>query len=288
MADSGEIPSKLTPALRAAIWGAFPFIFFLVGVDRIFAPDGSISQVLICFASSILSVLLVVYWDRILPQRLHPPGPMRLGYLHTEDAELGSAIREMVWCSAWGKWFPSQSLAVGAKVDERTVMGAATHLVLDALTDGHLQARGRKPGQMDYEAIPQTHWRSTALYMTPDSRSLWKMILVPRGGAEIHPNGTVVGRDPAAVKRTAQLQAYDSIIVSGRQFEKLWPLENARTDALRKGNLKKARQAGADPAEIAKLARDPITAPPPHRTTIRFAWVGLIVTIMFAGRFGRI
>jgi hypothetical protein len=255
MADSGEIPSKLTPALRAAIWSALPFIFFLVGVDRIFAPDGSISQVLICFALSVLSVLLAVYWNRILPQRWRPSEPMRLGYVHAEDAELGSAIREMVWCSAWGKWFPSQSLAVGGKVNEQTVMGAATHLVLDALTDGHLEARGRKPGQMDYEPIPQTHWRSTALHMIPDSRSLWKMILLPRGGAEIHPNGTVVGRDPAAVQRTAQLQAYDSIIVSGREFEKLWPLKDARADAFRKRNLKKARKAGADPAEIAKLAR---------------------------------
>jgi hypothetical protein len=81
------------------------------------------------------------------------------------------------------------------------------------------------------------------------------MILIPRGGAEISPGGTVVGHDQAAVQRTAQLNAYDSIIVSGRQFEKLWPLKDERADALRKRNLKKAKKAGADPAEIAKLSR---------------------------------
>jgi hypothetical protein len=187
--------------------GSPPVHLLSRGVDRIFASDGSMLQVLVCFALSILSVLLVVYWNQILPPRWRQSTDRALDYLHAEDAELGSAVREMVWFSAWGKWFPSQALAVGGKVDEQSVMAAATHLVLDALTDGHLQARGRKPGQMDYEPIPNTHWRSTALHMIPDSRSLWRMILVPRGGAEIHPDGTVAGRDPAAVQRTAQLQS---------------------------------------------------------------------------------
>jgi hypothetical protein len=259
MADGGEIPHKLSHGIRLAVfWIGLPFIGLLVGNERIFDEHGNRYQVIACLAGALLSIAVAVYWDRLIPRRWRPKPasePVPLGYLHAEDAELGSAIREMVWCSAWGKWFPSQSLAVGGKVNEPSVMGTATHLVLDALTDGKLQARGRKPGQMDYEPIPQTHWRSTALQMIPDSRSLWKMILIPRGGAEIHPNGTVVGRDPAAVQRTAQLQAYDSIIVSGRQFEQLWPLKDTRADALRKRNLKKARKAGADPAEIAKLAR---------------------------------
>jgi len=74
-------------------------------------------------------------------------------------------------------------------------MQVAMNLVLDALTDGRLEVRGRKPGQMDYEPIPQTHWRSTALHVVPNDRTLWKMVLIPRGGAEIHPDGTVIGFD---------------------------------------------------------------------------------------------
>jgi hypothetical protein len=185
------------------------------------------------------------------------PTSKPLEYLHEEDAGLGGAIRAMVWCSAWAKWFRSQS-----QVDDRTVMQTAASLVLDALTDGHLQASGRKPGQMDYEPIPRTHWRSTALYMIPDDRTLWKMILVPRGGAEIHPDGKVDGRDPAAVQRTSQLQAYDSIIVNARQFETLWPLSNASTDAPTR-----------DMEELEN------TAPPPHKTTIGYARASLVVAI---------
>ena len=92
--------------------------------------------------------------------------------------------------------------------------------------------------------------------MIPDSISLWKMILIPRGGAEITPDGEVIGRNQEAVQRTDQLAAYDSLIISSRQFEKLWPRKDERADAARKHLLKKARKAGADQAEIAKLSRD--------------------------------
>jgi hypothetical protein len=181
-----------------------------------------------------------------------------LGYLQNEDSELGGAIRDMAWRSAWGKWFTSQSLANNPlnPPNESLTMHAATHIVLDALTDGSLEVRGRRPGQMDYEQIPQTHWRSTALHMIPDSRSLWKMILIPRGGAEITPDGKVIGRDQEAVQRTDRLATYDSLIVNSRQFEKLWPRKDGATDLARKRLLKKAKKAGAATAEIAKLSQD--------------------------------
>jgi hypothetical protein len=175
-----------------------------------------------------------------------------LGYLRDEDTELGAAIRDMVWGSAWGKWFAAQSLADRAprSINEQFLMGTATSLVLNALTDGRLEVRGRKLGQLDYEAIPQTHWRSTALHMIPDNRSLWKMVLIPRGGAEITPDGKVIGRDKKAVQRTDQLATYDSLIVNSRQFEQLWPGKDRKIDTARKRLLKKAKKAGADPDEI--------------------------------------
>jgi hypothetical protein len=257
MADSGEIPPRLTQALRAAIWGALPFIFFLVGVERIFDPHGSIYEVLGCFALAILSILLVVYWNQLLPRRWRQVTDPPLDYLSYEDSELGGAIRDMAWFSAWGKWFASQTLVTNRRpMDEGTVMQTAAGQVLDALMDGRLEARGRRPGQLDYEPIPQTHWRSTAFHMAKDSRSIWKMVLIPRGGAEIHPDGRVVGRDQDAIQRTDQLATYDSIIINSRQFEKLWPRRDESTDAARKKVLKKAKKAGVDPAEIAKVSRD--------------------------------
>lgn len=185
-------------------------------------------------------------------------GLASLDYLRDEDAELGSAVRDMVWCSAWGKWFAAQYLATNNHhpVSEESVMQVATGLVLDALMNGRLEARGQKAGQLDYEPIPRTHWRSTALHMIKDNRTIWKIILIPRGGAEIQPDGSVIGHDQRAVRRTDQLAAYDSLIVSARQFEKLWPRKDKHTDTTRKRLLKTARKAGADPAEIEKLSRD--------------------------------
>src|SRR5258706_4627198 len=144
-----------------------------------------------------------------------------LEYLRNEDSELGGAIRDMAWRSAWGKWFTSQSLANSLHPDEALTMRAAASLVQDALTNSQLEVRGRRPGQLDYEPIPRTHWRSSGLHMIPDGMSLWKMILIPRGGAEITPDGKVIGRDQDAVQRTDQLATYDSLIVNARQFEPL-------------------------------------------------------------------
>jgi len=202
---------------------------------------------------------LAVYWDRLIPSRWRSrPASDDLTYLRDEDAELGGAVRDMAWHSAWGKWFAAQHLALNEHkpIADRELMGIATSLVLDAVTNGQLEVRGRRPGQMDYVPIPQTHWRSTALHMIPDSRSLWKMILIPRGGAEIQPDGKVIGRDPKSVARTEELAAYDSLIVKARQFEKLWPRKDKDTDAARKALLRKAKKARADPAEIKKLLQD--------------------------------
>jgi hypothetical protein len=92
--------------------------------------------------------------------------------------------------------------------------------------------------------------------MIPDSISLWKMILIPRGGAEITSDGKVIGRDKEAVQRTDRLATYDSLIVNARKFEKLWPPKDKEHDDARKILLKKAKKAGADTTEIARLSQD--------------------------------
>jgi hypothetical protein len=63
--------------------------------------------------------------------------------------------------------------------------------------------------------IPRTHWQSTVPHMIKANQALWKMVLLPTGGAEIRPDGTITGHDPAATQRTAQLQAYDRKLARG-------------------------------------------------------------------------
>ena len=236
--------------------GALGFIVPLIGAEII--REGGPNWV----GAILIAAGLPIYWSPAIWKWLRRGKPAReptpLGYLHAEDSELGSAISDMVWCSAWGKWFAAQYLATNNHhpASEEYVMQIATSIVHDALMDGRLEAQGRKPWQLDYEPIPRTHWHSTALHMIKDNRTIWKMILIPCGGAEIHPGGTVVGHNQEAVQRTDRLTAYDSLIVSARQFEKLWPRKDKDTDTARKRLLKKAKKAGADPAEIENLSRD--------------------------------
>lgn len=135
-------------------------------------------------------------------------------------------------------------------------MNTAAHVVFDALMDGRLDAKGREPGQLDYEPIPRTHWRAVSLSMVRDGATLWKMVIVPRGVSEITPEGEVIGHNKEAMELRNQLATYDSFIVSSRQFESLWPRKDREDDAVRKRLLKAAKKAGADPSEIKKLSRD--------------------------------
>jgi len=147
----GEIPNRIGHAIRVTVfWISLPFIGLLLAGDRYFADHGSALQVAGCLAVGLLSILVAVYWERLLPRRWRPKAQPALSYLSNEDSELGGAIRDMAWRSAWGKWFTSQSLANNPlnPPNESLTMNAATHIVLDALTDGSLEVRGRKPGQI--------------------------------------------------------------------------------------------------------------------------------------------
>ena len=239
------------------------FILPLVGVEELIRSHASVGPSLPTWASIVLIIVgLPLYQSKAIWKKLRkaeePSDPPPLGYLSHEDCELGGAIMMMAWRSAWGKWYAAQGLANSpngkAEHNEDQTMRTANHLVDQELIDGKLVARGRRPGQMNYEVIPQTYWRSSATHMQRGGPSLWRMILIPTGGAEFNSDGTLVAaRDQAAKERTDHLAAYDSIIVQARQFESLWPRQDKKTDTARRALLKKAKKAGAPPAEIAKL-----------------------------------
>ncbi len=180
-----------------------------------------------------------------------------LQYLRDTDSELGGAIRDMAWHSAWARWFAAQTLADTKRaIDEANLMQIVASLVGAALMDGKLTARGRKPGELNYTPVDQTHWRDTALNMMRDKTTLWRMKLHPKGGASIGLDGSAEGLDKAATDRTNQLDGYDSLIVNSVEFEKLWPRKDKGDDSARRKLLKAAKKAGADPAEIKKLSRE--------------------------------
>src|SRR5262249_40073094 len=140
MVDS-DIPKKLLPALHAALWYCLPFIFLLVGVERYFDANGTGYQVLACISCALLSVVVVVYWDKIIPRRFRAK-PQRLEYLHYKDSELGSAIRDMVWYSAWARWFAAKHLVgSGEPIAESYLLSMASHRVEDNLINGDIEVR---------------------------------------------------------------------------------------------------------------------------------------------------
>src|ERR1700680_3597187 len=83
MADSG-IPDKLLPALRVGIfWIALPFIGLLLGSERI--SGGNYYEAAVWLGCAFLSIVIAVYWDRIIPLRFRAK-PQRLEYLHYKDS----------------------------------------------------------------------------------------------------------------------------------------------------------------------------------------------------------
>lgn len=292
MAD--EASDTLGGGLRNFL-GALGFILPLVGIEELvrhFADPKA--STLPWWASAILIIVgLPIYqgpaiWRWLTSKNIAQESPQ---YLSREEVDLGSAVRDMAWLSAWGKWYAAQELANNPKGSpdhrEDALMQIAAQHVWRALIDGKLEARGQRPSQINFEAIPSTHWRSSPLHMIRDNTSLWRMILIPTGGAELSPDGSVTGRDPSSVERTNQLAAYEHFIVKARQFESLWPPHNFKTDRARKNLLRKARKAGADLAEIAKLSRDDLRRGPVVGIIVAFilcAAVAALVAYLWPAR----
>jgi hypothetical protein len=161
-------------------------------------------------------------------------------YLSSTDTDLGSAIKLMVWASAWGKWYSAQLLADQDRpIDDRQAMQTAASLVTDAATDGKLEVRGRPPDSISYDVIPREAWRLIALHMLPDLHTLWRVAVIPRGVVITFNNEKL--EFPPPPSRVAHIFDYDSLIVNSRQFEQIWPKKHRATDRARRRLLKKAR-----------------------------------------------
>jgi hypothetical protein len=131
----------------------------------------------------------------------------------------------------------------------------AASVVMEKILDGDLVVRGRRrnPNRLDYEVIPPTDWHSSWLHFLRDPIALWKMHVVPRGGVEINPDGTMRASDNTAAHRTSLLD-YDSLIVDAYQFETLWPKTDALADKKRRKFLRQAWWRGLNKDERRRLS----------------------------------
>jgi hypothetical protein len=254
MADAG-IPERLLPAIRLAVfWIALPFIGLLLGGEHLGA--GHYYSAGAWFVCTLLSIVVAVYWERLI-QLIWPRynEQRALAYLHNRDSELGSTIISAAFNSAYGKWYAAQILVnSGQPIGRRYLLHTMANQVLDKVLDGEIEIRGRRPGQMDYESIPRTHWRSSTFYVLEDPVSLWRVVVAPRGTVQIAPDGTIASSDhQPSTERTAQLRDYDSLIVNAYQFEKEFPSKDAIADKKRRQFLRQALKRGLGQDEILRL-----------------------------------
>jgi hypothetical protein len=179
-----------------------------------------------------------------------------LEYLHERDSSLGSAIIMMALRSAWGRWYSAQHLVNSeSPLDKKHLLHIAGSVAMDKILDGELEVRGRRPGRLDYQVIPRTDWRSSTLYFVDDPRTIWRMVIVPRGGVEIAPDGVIARADDVAcAARTSELANYDSLLIDSYQFEQLWPKNDRIADKQRRKFLRQARKLNLDPEEIKSLS----------------------------------
>ena len=162
--------------------------------------------------------------------------------------------------SAWGRWYAAQLLVSGGiPVDLMHLYQVAAGCVMEKILDGKLEVRGRQPGQLKFETISRTDWRSSALLFRKDPIALWKMHVVPTGGVEIDSDGMIEATDAASHLRNTTLANYDSLIVDAFQFENLWPTTNALSDKKRRKFLREATRRGLDRGEIQRLSDPPAT-----------------------------
>lgn len=165
-------------------------------------------------------------------------------YLSDVDTEITTAIYCMAYFSSWAKWYASQFITNHethrpAAVED--IINIVAYKVTQALMNGKLRARGRFPGNIEYEVIPKETWRLAALSMKRHPVTLWKATVIPRGDV-----------DPV---RIARICGYDSLVVNSSEFEALWPKSNRKTDAARMQILKKAAKEGAN-QEYIKILRE--------------------------------
>jgi hypothetical protein len=220
MAD--EAPETIGGGFRGFL-GALAFVSLLIGAE-VLREQGPF-----WIGLSLIIAALPIYispgiWNLIRKKNAAPKAN-KLEYLHHKDTDLGSAIITMALRSAWGRWYAAQHLINSRNaIDDIELLRTAGTVVMDNISDGDLEVRGRQPGRMEYETIARTDWQSSALEFVNNPISLWKMIIIPKGGVEITPSGTIERpRNAAAAARNSQLAGYASLLIDAYQFETLFP-----------------------------------------------------------------
>ena len=173
-------------------------------------------------------------WDRLQWVVGREDATKGMEYLSHRDLQLGDAVFKMAYKSAWGRWYAAQHLVNAGKPIDEQLLRIASSIVTDKTNRRGIGGSRRLPNEMDYQIIPQTYWRSSVLHFIKDPICLWNLLIIPRGGVEIDADGTIEATDAVAHRRSSLIANYDSLLVDGPQFERLWPTKDRVADKKRR------------------------------------------------------
>lgn len=180
-------------------------------------------------AAIVLLIIVNVPWQRILrPSYVTSP---RAATDSKREIAVIHALFWIVYSSAWMRWQEAQRLANDSKtLTEQIKMWLALSHFQDKIDSGDLIVRAKQHDSIAYETVDKDFWKSAALNIQPDKKTLWRVHIMVRQGV--------------SEKAAKQIPGYDSFIVSEQRFEKMWPKKDKNLDRATKKLLKQVKRKG--------------------------------------------
>lgn len=143
--------------------------------------------------------------------------------------------------SAWGRDFAAEYLIRDnySPTSEQNLMQNVAHLMTEAAMKGHIEIKGRKAGEIQFEPIYPDTWQLICLDIQPDNRTLWCVSIKYKGSP--------------TKEQKDRMPQYESLSISESALRREWPEKDCKIDASTKKFLRKAKRLGVNQQEIDKL-----------------------------------
>jgi hypothetical protein len=170
------------------------------------------------------------------------------------------AIYWIAETSAWGRWQDAQRRASGGTLSELFKFSDAERALRTAAENGELLIQGREKKSVEYKDFDQHFWRTAYFEVEPDQRSLWKVTIRPKTGANV------------------SISEYDDVWTEKRRIEVLWRRRDWQYDWPRlqlniRSAWKRMKDAPKPPAVETSQASE---APRAIETSATFAGSGTV------------
>jgi hypothetical protein len=143
--------------------------------------------------------------------------------------------------SAWGRNFAAEYLIRDNCVptSEQNLMQNVAYLLTEAAMKGHVEIKGQKVGEIQFDRIHPDTWQSICLDIQPDHKTLWR--------------ASIKYNSPLTKEQKDRVSQYNSLSISESALRREWPEKDRKIDVSTRRILRKARRFGINQHEIDKL-----------------------------------